>query len=101
MSKTIYPKFEIWQGESKHDAKGIVRQKWFWHLVARNGRDGISVGGSNLLVQGNKAGENVGAGIRFDTSNHIYRDNILRGNRGGAVAGDGAADVTDAGGNVE
>ena len=62
---------------------------------------GVFAGGSNLIIDDGKIADSDGAGIWFETSNHIYRDNILRGNTGGGVGGPGAADATDAGGNVE
>lgn len=70
------------------------------NLVGGNGGAGIFVGGSNNLVQGNKAGENTGVGIHFETPGHVYRDNVLLGNTGGATGGKGEADVTDGGGNI-
>lgn len=70
------------------------------NLVNRNQSAGIFVGGSNNLVDGNRVGHNSGAGIHFDNASgpHIYRQNILRGNTGGAIGGDETN--TDAGGNV-
>jgi Right handed beta helix region len=63
--------------------------------------NGIFAGGSNMIIDDGDLSGNSGAGIWFASSNHVYRANILRGNTGGGVAGPGASDATNAGGNVE
>ena len=56
-------------------------------------------GGSNNLIEYNQIQGNSGCGINFATSGaHAYRQNMLRGNSGGAVCG---AANTDAGGNIQ
>ncbi len=70
-------------------------------FISATGGHGIFAGGSNLIIDDGKIAGSTGAGIWFDRPGHIYRNNILRGNMGGAVAGPGVAGTTDAGGNVE
>ena len=57
--------------------------------------------GANALVEGNQVQGNAGCGIVFasDASGAAYRNNMLRGNTGGAVCNSGTG-TTDAGGNI-
>jgi len=75
------------------------------NLVNANGLAGtlagIYAGGDNNALEANRVAFNSGAGIFFfNSSGHIYRDNILRANSGGAIAGPGSPDITDGGGNI-
>jgi parallel beta-helix repeat protein len=70
------------------------------NTINRNGGSGISLEGSNNLAEGNRVAGNAGAGIIFNApaTQHIYRNNVLRGNTGGAVGG---SPNTDGGGNLQ
>lgn len=67
------------------------------NVVNDNGGDGIHAQGDNVLVDRNQCRGNGQCGIRFSTTTHAYRDNMLRGNSGGATCGSIA---TNAGGNI-
>jgi parallel beta-helix repeat protein len=68
------------------------------NTVSGNGSNGIVVGGWRNLIEQNQVEGNTGCGISFfSAGNHAYRDNMLRGNSGGAVCG---SPNTDAGGNI-
>ena len=74
-------------------------------LINPTAGHGIGVGGTGgalrNLIEGNQIEGNAGCGIRFDAtaSSNVYRNNMLRGNTGGAVCNAGVGN-TDAGGNV-
>ncbi len=75
------------------------------NLVNGNASAGIFVAGANNLLEANKVGGNGLYGLWFDTFDprdpaHVYRNNVLRGNPA-AIAGPGATQATDAGGNVQ
>ena len=70
-----------------------------YNVLKGNRSDGLSVGGGiglDNLIEGNQIDSNTGCGIRFSGADNAYRDNMLRGNAGGAVCGI----ATDAGGNI-
>src|SRR2546425_3409505 len=74
------------------------------NLVNSNTGNGIFVAGDNNLIDANKVGNNLLDGLFFNTAGaplHVFRDNVLRGNRGPGVGGPFSQDVTDAGGNVQ
>ena len=52
---------------------------------------------NRILVDRNVLELNSGCGLFFGSSGNAYRDNMLRGNTGGAVCGNAN---TDAGGNI-
>jgi len=61
-------------------------------------KPGIGVSGARNLIERNQLEGNVGCGINFPFAlGNAYRNNMLRGNTGGAVCG---AANTDAGGNL-
>lgn len=78
-------------------------------------RDGVAVGidagrgiyvsgivsSERTLLEGNQVEGNAGCGIQFDTtaSGSAYRNNMLRGNTGGAICDAGSGN-TNAGGNI-
>ena len=68
------------------------------NVLAGNGSVGIGISGSRNLVEGNIVKDNFSCGVSFvglGTEN-AYRNNLLRGNTGGAICGT----ATDAGGNI-
>jgi len=68
------------------------------NLVSRGHGDGFFIVGSNNHLEGNEAVGMGGCGIDFAASvTNIYRNNILRGNLGGATCGVAA---TNGGGNI-
>lgn len=65
--------------------------------VSGAAQHGILVGGSRHVVEGNQLEGSGGCGIFINASaTSAYRDNMLRGNAGGAVCGT----ATDGGGNI-
>jgi len=74
------------------------------NLVNGNAGSGVFVAGDNNLVEANKVGNNQLDGLFFNAAGsplHVFRNNVLRGNRGASVGGPFATAVTDAGGNVQ
>ena len=67
-------------------------------MLASNGGAGLGVSGSRNLIEGNQVKDNAACGISFGPpgTENAYRNNMLRGNAGGAVCGA----ATDAGGNI-
>jgi len=68
------------------------------NVLASNGGAGLGVSGSRNLIEGNQVKDNAACGISFGPpgTENAYRNNMLRGNAGGAVCGA----ATDAGGNI-
>ncbi len=68
------------------------------NVLVGNGGPGIGISGSRNLVEGNQVKDNAGCGMNFTgtATENAYRNNMLRGNAGGAVCGP----ATDAGGNI-
>ena len=89
-------------GAGSRVSGNVIRNMW---LINPTAGHGIGVGGTGgalrNLIEGNQIEGNAGCGIRFDAtaSSNVYRNNMLRGNTGGAVCNAGVGN-TDAGGNV-
>lgn len=68
------------------------------NVCGGNAFDGFDIIGDRNLVEQNEAHGNTLCGIRFSSTapNGAFRDNMLRGNAGGAVCGP----ATSAGGNI-
>ncbi len=68
------------------------------NVSSDNAFDGFRISGDRNLVEQNEAHGNAICGIEFTATatNSAYRDNMLRGNTGGAVCGT----ATNAGGNI-
>ncbi|HEY3174460.1 MAG TPA: right-handed parallel beta-helix repeat-containing protein [Candidatus Polarisedimenticolia bacterium] len=69
-------------------------------FINGGGGHGIFAGGTNVIIDDGKLTANAGAGIWFETTGHVYRGNILRGNLRGAVDGPGVTGAVDGGGNI-
>jgi len=92
-------------------ATGIFVNQYFGNYLAGNvirqgtpagtGDGGIAVQGSRNLIERNQVEGGAGCGLNFPAfspaTGNAYRNNMLRGNAGGAVCGSAQ---TDAGGNI-
>jgi len=73
------------------------------NVIQGGSGDGVSVSTLRNLIEGNQIEGKAGCGIRFTgtppASDNVYRNNMLRGNSGGALCGNVAGN-TDGGGNI-
>jgi len=93
------PGIEVHSGQGARISGNVVHRGVSTGLS--NG-DGILVfSGAQTLVEGNEVQGNAGCGLVFNagTNANAYRNNMLRGNGGGAVCNTGVG-TTDAGGNI-